>query len=243
MVLPSANCVKFLLHNHSVLDKDSYSMSVFKDSVLQKNSLPLSVVVNLSLSYSEPEFGLEHHSPVIYLDLNIEDMTPRHSEDDVPIAELAFLDKEMNTTFLPLPVVSADNNVSSILTSWDSSIHDSIHLNKLTPHNERIYMIVKASVKLSHPAPLDVTLRKRICVNIYKHQSLTMKLRKKISKATNVSVQLQKQYVQLQKQNVQLQKQNVQLQKSAIFRSNFLCLYKVDLSILAHSIIVLPQTF
>ena len=167
-------------------------MSVFKDSVLQKNSLPFLVVVNLSLSYSEPEFGLEHHSPVIYLDLNIEDMTPRHSEDDVPIAELAFLDKEMNTTFLPLPVVSADNNVSSILTSWDSSIHDSIHLNKLTPHNERIYMIVKASVKLSHPAPLDVTLRKRICVNIYKHQSLTMKLRKKISKATNVGVQLQK---------------------------------------------------
>ena len=139
------------------------------------------------LFYREPEFGMEHHSPVIYLDLNIEDMTPRHSDDDVPVAELAFLDKEMNTTFLPLPVVTVDNNVSSILTSWDSSVHDSIHLNRLTPHNERIYMIVKVSLRLSHPAPVDVTLRKRICVNIYKHQSLTMKLRKKINKTANVS--------------------------------------------------------
>ena len=125
---------------------------------------------------------------MIYLDLNIEDMTPRHADDDTPIAELAILDKEMNTTFLQLPVVHADNNVAScIVTSWDSSIHDSIHLNRLTPHNERIYMIVKAYIKLSHPAPVDVTLRKRICVNVYKHQSLTMKLRKKINKTATVS--------------------------------------------------------
>ncbi|XP_067931431.1 kinesin-like protein KIF13A isoform X2 [Watersipora subatra] len=133
----------------------------------------------------EPMFGMEHHTPVIYLDLNIEDMTPRHAGDDVPIAELAFLDKEMKTTFVHLPIVAADNNVTSILTSWDSSLHDSVHLNKLTPANERIYMIVKASVTLSHPAPLEITLRKRICVNIYKHHSLSMKLRKKITKTAN----------------------------------------------------------
>ena len=138
--------------------------------------------------HRDPEFGIEHHCPVIYLDLNIEDMTPRHADDDTPIAELAILDKEMNTTFLQLPVVHTDNNVAScIVTSWDSSIHDSIHLNRLTPHNERIYMIVKAYIKLSHPAPVDVTLRKRICVNVYKHQSLTMKLRKKINKTATVS--------------------------------------------------------
>lgn len=132
----------------------------------------------------EPDFGMEHHSPVIYLDLNIDDMTPRHADDDVPVAELAFLDKEMGTTFVQLPAVSTDNNVSSILTSWDSSMHDDLHLNRQTPQNERVYMIVKAYVRLSHPAPIEVTLRKRICVNVYKNQSLTMKLRKKL---TNVS--------------------------------------------------------
>lgn len=132
---------------------------------------------------------MEHHCPVIYLDLNIEDMTPRHQdiEDDLPIAETAFLDKEGTSHFVPLPVVSTDNNVNLIVSSWDSSLHDSIHLNRVTPANERIYMIVKAYVRLSHPAPLDVTLRKRICVNVYKHQSLTAKLRKKISKTAGVS--------------------------------------------------------
>lgn len=132
-------------------------------------------------TYSEPAFGMEHHNPVIFLDLNIEDMTPRHSEDDVPVAELAFLDKEMGTTFLSLPLVSVDNTVPIAVSSWDSSIHDCIHLNRLTPSNERIYLTVKAYVKLSHPAPLDITLRKRICLNIYKTQSITNKLKKRIT--------------------------------------------------------------
>lgn len=124
---------------------------------------------------------MEHHSPVIFLDLNIEDMTPRHSEDDVPVAELAFLDKEIGTTFLSLPVVHADSTVPIAVASWDSSIHDSIHLNRVTPSNERIYMTLKVHIRLSHPAPLDVTLRKRICLNMYKTQSLTNKLKKRIT--------------------------------------------------------------
>ena len=35
---------------------------------------------------------------------------------------------------------------------------------------------MKAVVRLSHPAPMDVVLRKRIAVNIYKKQSFTSKL-------------------------------------------------------------------
>lgn len=58
----------------------------------------------------------------------------------------------------------------SAACSWDSSIHDSAHLNRITSANERIYLIVKATVQLSHPACMELVLRKRIAVNIYNKQ-------------------------------------------------------------------------
>lgn len=66
------------------------------------------------------------------------------------------------TRLLPLQVCA--------LCSWDSSIHDSVHLNRVTPPHERIYLIVKAAVQLSHPASMELVLRKRIAVNIYNKQ-------------------------------------------------------------------------
>lgn len=59
------------------------------------------------------------------------------------------------------------------IASWDSSLHDSASLNRVTPANERMYMVVKAVVRLSHPASMELVLRKRIAINIYKKQSLT----------------------------------------------------------------------
>lgn len=56
------------------------------------------------------------------------------------------------------------------MCSWDSSIHDSVHLNRVTSSNERVYLIVKATVQLGHPASLELVLRKRIAVNIYNKQ-------------------------------------------------------------------------
>lgn len=68
------------------------------------------------------------------------------------------------------------------LVSWDSSVHDSIHLNRVTPNNERVYLIIKVVVQLSHPAAMELILRKRICINVYKKQSIAEKLRRKIGK-------------------------------------------------------------
>lgn len=58
----------------------------------------------------------------------------------------------------------------SAVCSWDSSIHDSVHLNRVTSPNERIYLIIKATVQLSHPASMELVLRKRVAVNIYNKQ-------------------------------------------------------------------------
>jgi len=58
----------------------------------------------------------------------------------------------------------------SVACSWDSSIHDSVHLNRITSPNERIYLIAKVTLQLSHPACMELVVRKRIAVNIYNKQ-------------------------------------------------------------------------
>ena len=68
------------------------------------------------------------------------------------------------------------------VVAWDSSVHDSVHLNRVTPNNERVYLILKVVVQLSHPAAMELVLRKRICINVYKRQSLAEKLRRKIGR-------------------------------------------------------------
>ena len=45
------------------------------------------------------------------------------------------------------------------VANWDSSIHDSLCLNRVTPANERASLIVKAVVRLSHPTCMDLVLR------------------------------------------------------------------------------------
>jgi kinesin family member 13 len=43
-----------------------------------------------------------------------------------------------------------------------------------------VYLILKSTVKLSHPAPMELVLRKRLALNVYKRQSITERLRRKI---------------------------------------------------------------
>ena len=42
-------------------------------------------------------------------------------------------------------------------------------------------------VRLSHPASMEVVLRKRVSINVYKRYSITEKLKKKIGKAVSIS--------------------------------------------------------
>lgn len=43
-----------------------------------------------------------------------------------------------------------------------------------------MYLILKTTVRLSHPAPMDLVLRKRLTLNIYKRQSITDRIKRKI---------------------------------------------------------------
>lgn len=79
------------------------------------------------------------------------------------------------------------------VSSWDSSVHDSELLNRVTSSNDRIYLIVKVVVRLSHPAYMELVLRKRVCINIYNSlsfTSLTGKLKQKITGTVSVTQNL-----------------------------------------------------
>uniref|UniRef100_A0A674CIM4 Kinesin family member 13A n=1 Tax=Salmo trutta TaxID=8032 RepID=A0A674CIM4_SALTR len=102
-----------------------------------------------------PSAGMEAHIPVLFLDLNGKAWN------------------HLNSGTEPLYV--------SAVCSWDSSIHDSVHLNRVTSPNERIYVIVKSTVQLSHPASMELVVRKRISVNIYNKQSFTQSLKRRMS--------------------------------------------------------------
>ncbi|KAL0901234.1 hypothetical protein ABMA27_006530 [Loxostege sticticalis] len=128
-----------------------------------------------------PPPGMEQHIPVLFLDLNADDLTTHPSGEEVTVAGLhSILPKEHGNKFYELQILHHHDKDVSAIACWDSSIHDSQYLNRVTEANERVYLILKTTVRLSHPAPMDLILRKRLGLNIYKRQSLTDRIRKKI---------------------------------------------------------------
>ncbi|XP_041975896.1 kinesin-like protein KIF13A isoform X3 [Aricia agestis] len=130
----------------------------------------------------DPPPGMEQHIPVLFLDLNADDMSTHAYGGGVADAAgvNSILPKEHGGCFHELAVLAHADSEVAALAAWDSSIHDSQHLNRATEANERVYLILKTTVRLSHPAPMDLVLRKRLALNIYKRQSLTDRIRKKI---------------------------------------------------------------
>uniref|UniRef100_F6ZZ18 Kinesin family member 13A n=1 Tax=Ornithorhynchus anatinus TaxID=9258 RepID=F6ZZ18_ORNAN len=129
-----------------------------------------------------PPTGMETHIPVLFLDLNADDLTANEQLVGPHASGVnSILPKEHGSQFFYLPIIKHSDDEVSATASWDSSVHDSVHLNRVTPQNERIYLIVKATVQLSHPAAMEVVLRKRIAVNVYNKQSFTQSLKRRIS--------------------------------------------------------------
>lgn len=139
----------------------------------------------------DPPLGMEPHVPVLFLDLNADDLTTQGSNDEVPLAGLnSILPKEHGNKFYSLQIIQHLDKDICAICSWDSSIHDCASLNRITEANERVYLILKTTVRLSHPAPMDLVLRKRLALNIYKRQSFTDRLKKlRIGRAESLSLQ------------------------------------------------------
>ncbi|KAK7582634.1 hypothetical protein V9T40_014079 [Parthenolecanium corni] len=139
-----------------------------------------------------PPVDMEPHIPVLFLNLNGDDLSTMNNPlceiRDLPVAGVnSILSKEHGKNFYNLPIIKYFEKDVCAIAAWDSSVHDSVHLNKVTDSNERVYLILKATVRLSHPAPMDLILRKRLCIVIYKRQSLTDRIIKRIVKSDYVT--------------------------------------------------------
>ncbi|BES87666.1 Kinesin protein 1B [Nesidiocoris tenuis] len=131
----------------------------------------------------QPPPGMEPHIPVLFLDLNADDLSAGNGDnvDSIPTAGVnSILPKEHGNMFYNLPIIKHCEKDVCAIAAWDSSVHDSAYLNRVTDSNERVYLILKTTVRLSHPAPMDLVLRKRLCLNIYKRQSITDRIRRRI---------------------------------------------------------------
>ncbi|XP_059481863.1 kinesin-like protein KIF13A isoform X5 [Neocloeon triangulifer] len=132
----------------------------------------------------DPPPGMEPHTPVLFLDLNADDLSILNDGEELTVCGLnSILPKEHGNKFYSLPILKQQEKDVSAVAAWDSSLHDCLHLNKVTEANERVYLILKSIVKLSHPAPMELVLRKRLALNVYKRQSITERLRRKIVRA------------------------------------------------------------
>ena len=52
---------------------------------------------------------------------------------------------EQPERLIDLPILKYDQQKVMAYASWDSSMHDSVFLNRVTQNNERIYLIIKVA--------------------------------------------------------------------------------------------------
>ncbi|XP_071504445.1 kinesin-like protein KIF13A [Diadema antillarum] len=134
-----------------------------------------------------PPPGMEAHIPVLFLGIETDEMGTSGLKEGIHACGFqSILPKEHGTKIVNLPITKYYEKDVCACSSWDSSLHDSPYLNRNTNPNERIYLIVKAVVQLSHPATMELVLRKRICVNIYKKQGFATAFRRRLGKGDTV---------------------------------------------------------
>ena len=71
----------------------------------------------------------------------------------------------VNTYVSIFPLFNATQARVKVEASWDSTVHDCPQLSRVSAE-QRVYLTVKTVVQLSHPAQMQLVLRKRICVSI-----------------------------------------------------------------------------
>ena len=60
----------------------------------------------------------------------------------------SILPKEHLEQFVSLPMIPVESDEITALAIWDSSMHNSQYLNRLTQPNERIYLILKVIITI-----------------------------------------------------------------------------------------------
>ncbi|XP_077419188.1 kinesin-like protein KIF13B isoform X2 [Vanacampus margaritifer] len=112
--------------------------------------------------------GMETHIPVLFLNLKPDDLS---SQDQFEVPDAggwdATLSGEDEDDFFDLQIVKHYDGEVKAEASWDSTVHECPQLSRggAWP-DSRVYLTVRVVVQLSHPADMQLVLRKRICVNV-----------------------------------------------------------------------------
>ncbi|XP_067240555.1 kinesin-like protein KIF13B isoform X1 [Chanodichthys erythropterus] len=132
-----------------------------------------------------PVPGMETHIPVIFLDLSADDFYDHLS---APLAGGldAVLNREDKDDFIDLQIVKHQENEVKAEASWDCTVHNSPELNRATGQDQRVYLTIRIVVLLSHPAQMQLVLRKRICVNLTGRQGFAQSLFKRMSHRSSI---------------------------------------------------------
>ncbi|XP_036054512.1 kinesin-like protein KIF13B isoform X1 [Onychomys torridus] len=133
-----------------------------------------------------PVPGMETHIPVIFLDLNADDFSSQDNLDDPEAGWDATLTGEEEEEFFELQIVKQQDGEAKAEASWDSAVHSCPQLSKGTPADERVFLILRVTVQLSHPADMQLVLRKRICVHVHGRQGFAQSLLKKMSHRSSI---------------------------------------------------------
>ncbi|KAM8847315.1 kinesin-like protein KIF13B [Synchiropus picturatus] len=132
-----------------------------------------------------PDPGMETHIPVLFLDLSADDF---QSNLSAPLAGGldAFLNGEDEDEFFDLHIVKHYDPEVKVEASWDSTVHECPELSRVASTEQRVYLTVRVVLQLSHPAHMQLVLRKRICVNLTGRQGFAQSLLKRMSQRSNI---------------------------------------------------------
>ncbi|XP_053738132.1 kinesin-like protein KIF13B isoform X1 [Synchiropus splendidus] len=132
-----------------------------------------------------PDPGMETHIPVLFLDLSADDF---QSNLSAPLAGGldAFLNGEDEDEFFDLHIVKHYDPEVKVEASWDSTVHECPELSRVASTEQRVYLTVRVVLQLSHPAHMQLVLRKRICVNLTGRQGFAQSLLKRMSQRSTI---------------------------------------------------------
>ncbi|KAA0710986.1 Kinesin-like protein KIF13B [Triplophysa tibetana] len=134
-----------------------------------------------------PVPGMETHIPVLFLDLSADDFS---SQENLDVPEAGGWDATLSTEdedeFFDLQIVKHYDGEVKAEASWDSTVHDCPQLSRGAAQDQRVYLIIRAVVQLSHPAEMQLVLRKRICVNLTGRQGFAQNFLRRMSTRSTI---------------------------------------------------------
>ncbi|XP_061481800.1 kinesin-like protein KIF13B isoform X2 [Rhineura floridana] len=134
-----------------------------------------------------PVPGMETHIPVIFLDLNADDFSSQDNLDEPEAGGWdATLIAEDEDEFFELQIVKHHESEVKAEASWDSTVHNCAQLSRGTAAEQRVFLIVRVTVHLSHPAEMQLVLRKRVCVSVYGKQGFAQSLLRRMSYRSSI---------------------------------------------------------